>query len=99
MKKAGRTEYYESCDTLDYHYDANGLLVSQTGKLYDLDMEVDVTVTFRPDGTRRERREHWINYDDPTDVSDDIIRYDEHDVVVYWKSPQGVIEYEIEYWK
>lgn len=96
---ASRTYYYESWDTLDYNYDANGILVSQTGKMYDLDMEADVTITFRPDGTRKERREHWINYDDPMDISDEYYRYDERDVLVYAKSPMGVIEYEIEYWE
>lgn len=98
---ASRTYYYESWDTLDYNYDANGVLVSQTGKMYDLDMEADVTITFRPDGTRKERREHWKIYDDPTDTepSDEYYRYDEHDVLVYSKSPMGIIEYEIEYWE
>lgn len=96
---ASRTYYYESWDTLDYNYDANGVLVSQTGKKYDLDMEADVTITFRPDGTRKERREHWINYDDPMDISDEYYRYDERDVLVYAKSPMGIIEYEIEYWE
>lgn len=96
---ASRTYYYESWDTLDYNYDANGILVSQTGKMYDLDMEADVTITFRPDGTRKERREHWINYDDPMDISDEYYRYDERDVLVYAKSPMGIIEYEIEYWE
>ena len=96
---ASRTYYYESWDTLDYHYDADGVLVSQTGKLYDLDMEADVTITFRPDGTRKERREHWINYEDPTDISDEIIRYDERDEIVYEKGPWGITEYEIEYWE
>lgn len=96
---ASRTYYYESWDTLDYNYDANGILVSQTGKMYNLDMEADVTITFRPDGTRKERREHWINYDDPMDISDEYYRYDERDVLVYAKSPMGIIEYEIEYWE
>ena len=96
---ASRTVYYESWDTLDFNYDANRVLISQTGKMYDLDMEADVTVTFRPDGTRKERREHWINYDDPMDIADEYYRYDEHDVLIYEKSPRGIIEYEIEYWE
>ena len=96
---ASRTYYYESWDTLDYNYDANGVLVSQTGKLYDLGLEADVTVTFRPDGTRKERREHWINYDDPTDTSDEYYRYDEHYVLIYAKTPMGITEYEVEYWE
>ena len=98
---ASRTYYYESWDTLDYNYDANGILVSQTGKMYDLDLEADVTITFRPNGTRKERHEHWKNYDNPTDTepSDEYYRYDEHDVLVYSKSPMGIIEYEIEYWE
>ncbi len=96
---ASRTVYYESWDTLDYNYDAYGVLVSQTGKLYDLGMEADVTITFRPDGTRKERREHWINYDDLMDMADEYYRYDEHDVLIYEKSPRGIIEYEIEYWE
>ena len=96
---ASRTYYYESWDTLDYNYDDNGVLISQTGKMYDLDMEADVTITFRPDGTRKERHEHWINYEDPTDISDEYSRYDEHDVSVYEKGPWGIIEYEIEYWE
>lgn len=96
---ASRTYYYESWDTLDYNYDVNGVLVSQTGKLYDLDMEADVTITFRPDGTRKERREHWINYDDQSDTSNDYYRYDEHDVLVYEKTNLGIFEYEIEYWE
>lgn len=96
---ASRTYYYESWDTLDYNYDASGVLVSQTGKLYDLGMEADVTITFRPDGTRKERREHWINYEDPTDISDDYYRYDEHDMLIYEKDYRGITEYEIEYWE
>ena len=98
---ASRTYYYESWDTLDYNYDANGVLVSQTGKLYDLDMEADVTITFRPDGTRKERPEHWKIYDDPTDTepSDEYYRYDEHDVLIYTKDPMGITEFEIEYWE
>lgn len=96
---ASRTYYYESWDTLDYNYDVGGVLVSQTGKLYDLDMEADVTVTFRPDGTRLECRERWIDYEDPSDISDEYCRYDEHDVLVYEKGPWGVTEYEIEYWE
>lgn len=96
---ASRTYYYESWDTLDYNYDANGVLVSQTGKLYDLDMEADVTITFRPDGTRLERRDHWVSYEDPSDTSDEYCRYDEHDVLVCEKGPWGVTEYEIEYWE
>lgn len=96
---ASRTYYYESWDTLDYNYDANGVLVSQIGKLYDLDMEADVTITFRPDGTRRERREHWVVYSDPTQESDELFRYDEHDVLIYEKGPWGITEYEIEYWE
>lgn len=96
---ASRTYYYESWDTLDYHYDANGILISQTGKLYDLGMEADVTITLRPDGTRIERHEHWINYEDPTDISDEYSRYDEHDEIVYVKGPWGITEYEIEYWE
>ena len=96
---ASRTYYYESWDTLDYNYDANGVLVSQTGKLYDLGLEADVTITFRPDGTRKERREHWINYDDPMDIADEYYRYDEHDVLIYAKTPMDIIEYEIEYWE
>ena len=98
---ASRTEYYESWDTLDYNYDANGVLVSQTGKMYDLDLEADVTITFRPNGTRKERREYWKNYDDPTDTepSDEYYRYDEHDVLIYEKTPMGIIEYEVEYWE
>ncbi len=96
---ASRTYYYESWDTLDYNYDASGVLISQTGKLYDLGMEADITITFRPDGTRKERREHWINYEDPTDISVEIIRYDERDVIVCEKGPWGITEYEIEYWE
>ena len=96
---ACRTYYYESWDTLDYHYDAKGVLISQTGKIYDLDMEADVTITFRPDGTRRERRAHWIVYSDPTQESDELFRYDEHDVLIYEKYPWGIVEYEIEYWE
>ena len=96
---ANRTYYYESWDTLDYNYDANGVLVSQTGKLYDLGMEADVTIIFRPDGTRRERRERWVSYEEPSDTSDEYYRYDEHDVLVYEKAPWGITEYEIEYWE
>ena len=98
---ASRTYYYESWDTLDYNYDANGVLVSQTGKMYDLDLEADVTITFRPDGTRKERREHWKIYDDPTNTepSDEYYRYDERDVLIYAKTPMGIIEYEVEYWE
>ena len=96
---ASRTYYYESWDTLDYNYDVNGALISQTGKLYELDMEADVTITFRPNGTRRERKEHWIVYSDPTQESDELFLYDEHDVLVYEKTPRGILEYEIEYWE
>lgn len=96
---ACRNYYYESWDTLDYNYAPDGTLISQTGKMYDLDMEADVTITFRPDGTRLERREHWVNYSDPDDISDDYLRFDQRGVLVYWKSPAGITEYEIEYWE
>lgn len=96
---ASRTVYYESWDTLDFNYDANGVLISQTGNTYDLDMEADVTITFRPDGTRKERRDHWVSYEDPSDTSDEYCRYDEHDVLVCEKGLWGVTEYEIEYWE
>lgn len=96
---ASRTYYNEAWDTLDYLYDANGFLISQMGKLYNLDMEADVAITFRPDGTRKERRDHWVSYEDPSDTSDEYCRYDEHDVLVCEKGPWGVTEYEIEYWE
>ena len=96
---ACRNYYYEAWDTLDFNYASDGTLISQTGKMYDLDMEADVTISFRPDGMRQERREHWVNYSDPDDISDEYMRYDQRGVLVYWKSPQGVTEYEIEYWE
>ena len=96
---ACRNYYYESWDTLDYNYAPDGTLISQTGKMYDLDMEADVTITYRPDGTRQERREHWVVYSNPDDISDEYMRYDQRGVLVYWKSPAGITEYEIEYWE
>ena len=91
--------YYESWDSLSYHYDPQGVLTSATGKSYDLDMEADVTVTFRPDGTRLEGREHWIVYSDPSYSEDVYIRYDEHGLEVYRKAVYGGEEYEIKYWE
>lgn len=91
--------YYESWDSLSYHYDPHGVLTSATGKAYDLDMEADVTITFRPDGTRLEGREHWIVYSDPSYSEDNYIRYDEHGLEVYRKAVHGIEEYEIEYWE
>lgn len=96
---ASRTIYYESWDTLNYNYDSRGKLVTQTGKLYDIDFEADVTVSFRPDGTVRERREHWISYEDPTFSEDDLYRYDHRGVLIYEKTATGIKEYEIEYWE
>ena len=97
--RSRRVLYYEAWDTADYHYDSQGVLTSQTGKLYDLDEEADDTITFRPDGTRFERRVHWINYEDPSDTSDLYFRFDEHDVLIYQKNSAGIVEYEIEYWE
>ncbi len=96
---ASRTYYNEAWDTLDYHYDANGVLTSQTGKMYELFMEADVTITFHPNGSRKEEWDHWVNHEDPSDTSDEYCRYDEHDVLVCEKGLWGVTEYEIEYWE
>ncbi len=91
--------YYETWDTLDYNYDSRGKLVSQTGKVYDLYYEADVTISFRPDGTISERREHWINNEDPSFSEDDYYRYDERGVLIYLKEDDRIKEYEIEYWE
>ncbi len=96
---ASRTYNYESWDTLDYNYDLQGKLVSQTGKLYDIDYEADITVSFRPDGTVSERREHWINTEDPSEFEDAFYRYDERGFLVYEKDAAGIKEFEVEYWE
>ena len=98
---AQKNIYYEAWDTLDYHYDSHGVLTSQTGHMYEIDMEAEVTITFRPDGTRQESIEHWTSYEDASEPFYDYShsRYDERGVLVYYKSPEGITEFEIEYWE
>lgn len=96
------TTYYESLDTFVYHYDSYGIITSKTGHIFDLGMEAEVTVTFRPDGTLLEKQEHWTSdglYDDIPFKENHLVRYDERGVPVYWKGPAGIIEFEIEYWE
>ncbi|MBQ6683422.1 MAG: hypothetical protein IJM74_04905, partial [Bacteroidales bacterium] len=98
---AQKNTYYESWDTLDYHYDSHGVLTSQTGHIYEIDMGAEVTVTFRPDGTRQESIARWTSYEDASELFYDYShsRYDERGVLVYNKSPEGINEFEIEYWE
>jgi hypothetical protein len=69
--------------------------------MYEIDMEAEVTITFRPDGTRQESIEHWTSYEDASEPFYDYShsRYDERGVLVYYKSPEGITEFEIEYWE
>lgn len=98
---AQRNIYYEAWDTLDYHYDSHGVLTSQTGRMYEIDMEAEVVIGFRPNGTPQEKTEHWTLYEDASEPFHDYshFRYDERGVLVYYKSSEGITEFEIEYWE
>ena len=106
---AQRGYYHECSDTLNYIYDAQGVLTGMEGILYDLDLEADVIIRCRPDGTRIEAWEYWYSYEeDPNDSekikrSDDNdiyhMRYDDRGVLIYMKYPMGITEFEIEYWE
>lgn len=102
--------YYESADTLNYHYDERGVLTGMTGIIYDLDIVVEVEISYRPDGTRSEMRQRWHPYVvDPENPMNDKLsedydvaytRYDSHGMAVYQKYPGWpVSEWEIEYWE
>ena len=106
---ARRGYYYEFSDTLDYQYDAQGVLTGMKGTYYSLDMEAEVVIRCRPDGTPIESWEYWRQYvEDPVShewfkLSDDFevyyTRYDSRGNTVYQKDPSGIREYEIEYWE
>lgn len=91
--------YYESSDTLDYHYDEHGVLTSITGTAYDLGMEGKLIIKCRPDGTFVEQWQYWFIYDDPDKPDVEYIRYDDRGNAVYIKTSSGITEYEIEYWE
>lgn len=91
--------YYESSDSLHYHYDAQGVLTGVTGKDYDLGMEAEVTITCWPDGIPRERIARWNTYEEgDDDESVDYTRYDRRGVVVYFRSGNFIFTYDIDYW-
>ena len=102
----GRVEYrvgyyYESWDSLSYHYDANGVLTHMTGKLYDLDMEADVTIRCQPDGRRIEERQVWRAYDQEGESIENF-DYDSHGQLLraYIKGRKDpYIDCEIDYWE
>ena len=107
---AERGYYYESADTLNYHYDERGVLTGMTGIIYDLDIEVEVEISYRPDGTHSEMWQRWHPYVvDPENPMNDKLsedydvaytRFDSHGMAVYQKYPGwGVTEWEIEYWE
>ena len=64
-------------------------------------MEAEVVIAFRPDGTPQEKTEHWTLYEDASEPFHDYshFRYDERGVLVYYKSSEGITEFEIEYWE
>lgn len=105
---ASRGYYYESSDSMNYVYDAQGVLTGIKGIIYDLGMEADVEILCRPDGSYIERWEYWYVYE--TDYEEPGIRrlsakpevyyyrYNEKGQVIYEKDP-GIIEYEREYWE
>lgn len=71
---AKRGYYYECSDTLDYIYDAHGLLTGMKGIFYDLDMEADIIIHCRPDGTKIEAWEHLYSYEEDPDNPEKIKR-------------------------
>ena len=105
---ASRGYYYESSDSMNYVYNAQGVLTGIKGIIYDLGMEADVEILCRPDGSYIERWEYWYDYE--TDYEEPGIRrlsakpavyyyrYNEKGQVIYKKDP-GIIEYEREYWE
>lgn len=107
---AERGYYFESADTLNYHYDEQGVLTGMTGMILDLDIVVEAEISYRPDGTRSEMWQRWHPYVvDPENPMNDKLsedydvaytRYDSHGMVVYQKyAGWGVTEWEIEYWE
>lgn len=105
---ASRGYYYESSNSMNYVYNAQGVLTGIKGIIYDLGMEADVEILYRPDGSYIERWEYWYDYE--TDYEEPGIRrlsakpevyyyrYNEKGQVIYEKDP-GIIEYEREYWE
>lgn len=105
---ASRGYYYESSDSMNYVYNAQGVLTGIKGIIYDLGMEADVEILCRPDGSYIERWEYWYDYE--TDYEEPGIRrlsakpavyyyrYNEKGQVIY-KKDLGIIEYEREYWE
>ena len=103
--------YYESADSMTYQYDEQGVLIGMMGGYYGQDMEADVVVRCRPDGTYIEKYEYW--YDLGWDAEDDsqwvrlspdkpdvyYFRYNEKDVLIYQKDSSGIMEYERDYWE
>lgn len=102
----GRVEYrvgyyYESWDSLSYHYNANGLLTHMTGKEYDLDMEADVYIRCQPDGRRIEERQVWRVYEQEGE-STEIHEYDSHGLLLRSRIIGSKVPYfdrEIDYWE
>lgn len=107
-RSVSRGSYYESADSMNYVYDAQGVLTRMKGVCYELDMEAETEVNYRPDGTRSEEWQYWRQYVDDPDkpssfkLSDDVItcyrRYDSRDVLVYEKYDSFITEYEVDYW-
>lgn len=106
----GRVEYrigyyYESWDSLSYHYDDNGVLTHMTGKLYDLDGEADVTIRCRPDGRRIEERQVWYIYEEEglsTTGTTEIYEYDSHGLLIRGRTEGSKTPWydrEIDYWE
>lgn len=97
--------YYESWDSLSYHYDANGLLTHMTGRLYDLDMEADVTIRCQPDGRRIEERQVWYIYEDDglsAIGTTELHEYDSHGLLLRSRIIGSKVPYfdrEIDYWE
>lgn len=105
---ASRGYYYESSDSMNYVYDAQGVLTGIKGIIYCLGMEADVEILCRPDGSYIERWEYWYHYE--TDYEEPRIRrrsakpavfyfrYNEKDQLIY-ENWYGITEYEREYWE
>ena len=93
--------YYEWWDSLSYHYDENGVLTHQTGKLYDLDMEADVTIRCQPDGRKIEEHQVWRTYEEEGE-STYVHEYDSRGLLLRSRiigSKAPFYECEIDYWE
>lgn len=98
-KIAQRKSFNEYSDTLDYHYDRNGVLRGMTGILYNLWAEAKVFITCRPDGTPIEEWQYWTDKGEEGDQEVVHFKYDDHGRVVYKRDSTGASEYKIEYWE